>query len=300
MPPAAPPGRPAPGGRASPDAAALERSVVSLDPTVRSWLTRELPHLRDEGLLSADQAERIGHRYGIPSLAQAAATGARATGAVTPGDGAPPGGALPRTAQGRPPSGPASGPALAPFLSEHAIGRIRDDQVERDVDIAIAVGLGVILLHHRLDFSQACVRTENDFCERAWVAVRGLYFPLRALPVRVRPPENPLEIREARLHFCERGTTQVEKYIGIPPRDFRGPLIFGIAAVRAQHGDFRKSPGNFFQVNRPHAAGSHVFWLIKFSSQHDAGMEKNDPAIAVGQFVHREIRWVVVRLLHKL
>ena len=121
VPPAGPPVRPTPSGRARTDAAGLELSVVSLDPTVRSWLARELPRLRDEGLLSADQAERIGHRYGIPSLAQAAATGVRATGAVTPGAGAAPGGALPRTGQGRPPSGPASGPALAPFLSEHAI-----------------------------------------------------------------------------------------------------------------------------------------------------------------------------------
>src|SRR2546429_3730856 len=111
---------------------------------------------------------------------------------------------------------------------QHFGQRSAHDHFARVLGNCACVEHGVILLHHRLDFSQACVRTENDFCERAWVAVRGLYFPLRALPVRVRPPENPLEIREARLHFCERGTTQVEKYIGIPPRDFRGPLIFDL------------------------------------------------------------------------
>ena len=34
------------------------------------------------------------------------------------------------------------------FLAEHAVGRVRDDEMERDIDVAIAVGLGVILLHH--------------------------------------------------------------------------------------------------------------------------------------------------------
>ena len=34
------------------------------------------------------------------------------------------------------------------LLAEHAVGGVGDDQVERHVDVALAVGLGVILLHH--------------------------------------------------------------------------------------------------------------------------------------------------------
>ena len=34
------------------------------------------------------------------------------------------------------------------LLAEHALGRVGDDEMERDVDVAMAVGLGVIMLHH--------------------------------------------------------------------------------------------------------------------------------------------------------
>ncbi len=34
------------------------------------------------------------------------------------------------------------------FLAEHAVGGVGDDEMERDVDVALAVGLGVIVLHH--------------------------------------------------------------------------------------------------------------------------------------------------------
>ena len=34
------------------------------------------------------------------------------------------------------------------LLAEHALGRVGDDEMERDVDVAMAVGLGVIVLHH--------------------------------------------------------------------------------------------------------------------------------------------------------
>src|SRR5205807_206603 len=99
------------------------------------------------------------------------------------------------------------------------------------------------------------VRSEDNLHKRARVAVGLLCLPLRALPFRVRPPEDFLEIRETPLHFCERRTAKVPKYIGIPAGNFRRPLVFGIATVRAQYSDFRKSPGNLFQVNGPHAAG---------------------------------------------
>jgi hypothetical protein len=68
------------------------------------------------------------------------------------------------------------------LLPEHAIGRVRDDQVERDVDVAIAVRLGVILLHH---FAQRLAFLLHARTAAPWCCRR---MPPRACRSRNRPP----------------------------------------------------------------------------------------------------------------
>src|SRR5262249_6279912 len=113
-------------------------------------------------------------------------------------------------------------------------------------------------------------------------------------------PEEPLELSESRMHFRQARTAEIKKDIWIPARNFCSPFVFRIAAVGAEYCDLRKAPGDLLEINWTHPARSDVFRLVKLPSQHNASMEQDDPAILVGQLIHRKIRWIVVWLPYKL
>jgi hypothetical protein len=89
----------------------------ALDPTVREWLAAELPRLRDAGLITTGQAERIARRYAVsiaagPARATTPETSAGAAAGASGEAGAD------RAEVARRPAGR---PSLAPFLSEHGV-----------------------------------------------------------------------------------------------------------------------------------------------------------------------------------
>src|SRR5215469_12863593 len=86
---------------------------------------------------------------------------------------------------------------------------------------------------------------------------------------------------------------------GIPACDLGSPLIFWIAAMSSNHGQFWKSAGNLLQMKRPHSVGSHVLRLIDAAAQNNAGVKHRDPAILVGEVVHWHVGDIDVRLLYE-
>ena len=99
-PPWWPPEAGAPAGRATSDAEAPP-------PAARDWLRVELPKLVAEGVVTADQAQRIADRYGLRSEAPSGVEREEAAVAVRAPDA--------------PPASRSTRPSLTPFISEHAI-----------------------------------------------------------------------------------------------------------------------------------------------------------------------------------
>ena len=104
------------------------------------------------------------------------------------------------------------------FLAEHAVGRVRDDEVERDVDVAIAVGLGVIVLHDLRAATRpsAAWRTAAPSCCRRT--------PPSACRSRNRPPSR-----------C-RGRTAATRctWLSMPPGSTSMPVASTISAAVAE------------------------------------------------------------------
>jgi hypothetical protein len=94
-----------------------------------------------------------------------------------------------------------------------------------------------ILTDHAFNSIEAAVGSEYQFRKRTLVVCWRLRFPF---PLAGPPEESP-KFLQPTAHLGQCGTAKVEEDIRVPPRNFCGPLIFGIAAVSSDHRQFRKT-----------------------------------------------------------
>ncbi len=126
------------------------------------------------------------------------------------------------------------------------------------------------------------VGAKHQLDERTRVVVgRGGVLP------HATPPEDVLEVVQASPHLLQRRAAEIEEDVRVPARDLGGPLVFRVAAMRAEHRQLRKPPGDLLEVHGPHAGRRHVLGLVEHFAQYDAGVKEDDPRVVVGQLVDR-------------